>query len=201
MSCSWFPSSHRRLTVPLANSKGIDLPYPIGVSDLFEIGGEAFAPETSRRVPQFVYMGAGDTNDAVAFDDGYSNDERAVVHAALGATMQPDRWEAVQALYRASRANVTFRTYQGIAHGTNEAINRDVGDFFHSVIRADAKLTLPHGFVVPHTIRRQPEDRAVPCDRTCTRLENSFWGTRGSSTESVLHFDSRVVRHRTWWRP
>jgi hypothetical protein len=124
------------LTVPLASSGGIGLPYPIGVSDLLERTGETFALETWRRVPQLVYMGAADSNDAVAFDDGYSPEERAVVHAVLGARMQPDRWESVQALYLASSADVSFRTYEGIGHGTNGAMNQDVGEFFLSVITA-----------------------------------------------------------------
>lgn len=124
------------LTLPLASREGIGLPYPIGVSDLLELTGEAFALEAWRRVPQFVYMGADDSNDAVAFDDGYSAEERAAVHAVLGARMQPDRWASVQAVYRDSNADVTFRTYEGIGHGTNGAMNQDVGAFFLSVVNA-----------------------------------------------------------------
>jgi hypothetical protein len=124
------------LTVPLASSGETVLPYPLGVSDLIELTGEAFALEEWRQVPQLVYMGADDTNDSVAFDDGYSTTERAIVHAVLGAKMQPERWESVQGLYRASHADVRFRTYVGIGHGTNGAMNRDVGEFFLSVLTA-----------------------------------------------------------------
>lgn len=124
------------LTVPLASSGQTVLPYPLGVSDLLELSGEAFALETWQQVPQLVYMGADDTNDSVAFDDGYSPAERAIVHAVLGTTMLPDRWDSVQALYRASHANVSFRTYASIGHGTNGAMNRDVGEFFRSVLNA-----------------------------------------------------------------
>jgi len=48
-----------------------------------------------KRVPQFAYMGADDDNDAVAYDDAYSAEERRAVFALLGARMQPDRWAAV----------------------------------------------------------------------------------------------------------
>jgi len=125
------------LTLPRASSGGIDLPYAVGVQDLAEISGTAFSFETWKRVPQFVYMGADDDNDAVAFDDGYSSEERRIVHEVLGAKMQPDRWVAVQEAYRASGADVRFRTYPGMGHGTNRAINEEVGEFFRSVMTAD----------------------------------------------------------------
>ena len=46
--------------------------------------------------------------------------------------MQPDRWQTVQALYREAGANVTFRTYEGIGHGTNREINSEVTEFLRS---------------------------------------------------------------------
>jgi dienelactone hydrolase len=120
------------LTLPLRSVDGVRLPYPIGVADWEGIVGAPFASAGWVRVPQFLYMGADDTNDAVAFDDGYSARERATIHAVLGARMQPDRWQRVQALYKAAKANVTFRTYAGMGHGTNGAINREVAAFFRS---------------------------------------------------------------------
>jgi dienelactone hydrolase len=124
------------LTLPLSSSAGIDLPYPIGVGDLSKLVGATLSVETWRRVPQFVYMGADDDNDAVAFDDAYPPEQRRLVHQLLGARMQPDRWAAVQALYRASGANVRFRTYPGMGHGTNGAINEEVAQFFEAVLAA-----------------------------------------------------------------
>ncbi|MGK2859079.1 MAG: hypothetical protein ACSLFQ_17915, partial [Thermoanaerobaculia bacterium] len=48
-------------------------------------------------VPLFFYMGADDTNDAVEFDDGYSDEEKVAVHAALGRGMK-ERWEPLREL-------------------------------------------------------------------------------------------------------
>jgi len=122
------------LTLPLASSGGIGLPYPVGVQDLAELTGAELSLDAWKRVPQFAYMGADDDNDAVAFDDAYSAEERQAVFAALGASMQPDRWAAVQELYLASGANITFRTYPGMGHGTNGAINEEVAEFFRAVM-------------------------------------------------------------------
>lgn len=124
------------LTLPLPSSGGVGLPYPIGIADLAELSGAAFELEAWREVRQLVYMGANDDNDAVSFDDGYSDDDRRAVYTVLGERMQPDRWEAVQAIYRASGANVVFRTYPDVGHQTTGAMHRDVEEFFGGVIEA-----------------------------------------------------------------
>jgi predicted esterase len=48
--------------------------------------------------------------------------------------MQPDRWQKAQAIYRAAGANVQFRTYAGVGHGTNGAIHREMADFFEAAM-------------------------------------------------------------------
>jgi hypothetical protein len=85
-------------------------------------------------VPQFLYMGAKDDNDAVLFDDGYSESERAVVFQVLGEKMQPDRWMHMQELYRNAGANATFRTYEHMGHGTDQKINDEVVEFFRKAM-------------------------------------------------------------------
>ncbi len=87
-------------------------------------------------MPQFIYMGADDQNDAVLFDDGYAPEERSIVFAVLGERMQPDRWERCQALYHGAGATVTFRTYAGIGHGTNDQIAAELIAFFRGVMNA-----------------------------------------------------------------
>ncbi len=127
------------LMLPLAQLGGTALPFPLGLSDFAEVGGQPFHQEAWRRVPQLIYMGADDQNDAVQNDDGYSEDERKIVYTAIGEKMQPDRWEHCQALYQAAAATVTFRTYQGMGHGTNRKINTEVAEFFRSAMNAEAR--------------------------------------------------------------
>lgn len=111
-----------------------ELPYPLGLSDFRAVTGERFHKRAWRRVPQFLYMGATDDNDAVQFDDGYSDDERKLVFTILGEKMQPDRWRRCQELYRKAGANATFRTYPHIGHGTDQKINDEITEFFRRAI-------------------------------------------------------------------
>jgi len=51
--------------LPVNKLKGKTLNYPIGISDLKQTFGKAFDMGVYRIVPQFIYMGALDDNDAV----------------------------------------------------------------------------------------------------------------------------------------
>ena len=122
------------LIVPQASLDDTALPFPIGIADLTEVTGVRFNAAQWRAVPQFLYMGAKDDNDAAQFDDAYSEAERAIVYKAFGEKMQPDRWTRMQELYRKGGANVTFRTYEHMGHGTDKKINDEVTDFFRNTI-------------------------------------------------------------------
>jgi pimeloyl-ACP methyl ester carboxylesterase len=110
------------------------LPYPLGVSDFRRLTGRSFDLRAWRRVPQFVFMGAKDTNDAVGFDDAYSSSERALVYDQIGREMLPTRWGRCREVYVAARANATFKTYEGIGHGTDGVIRREVVEFIRREI-------------------------------------------------------------------
>ncbi|HEY0370705.1 MAG TPA: hypothetical protein VGD79_01810 [Thermoanaerobaculia bacterium] len=122
------------LIVPQTSRDGTALPYPLGISDLENVTGVRFDAAKWRAVPQFIYMGAKDDNDAVQFDDAYSESERATVYKVFGEKMQPDRWTLMQELYRNAGANATFRTYEHMGHGTDKMINDEVTEFFRTTI-------------------------------------------------------------------
>jgi dienelactone hydrolase len=122
------------LIVPSPTLDAAALPYPLGISDLQQIADTRFDAAKWRAVPQFIYMGAKDDNDAVLFDDGYSESERAIVFKVLGEKMQPDRWTHMQKLYREAGANATFRTYEHMGHGTDGQINGEIAEFFRKTI-------------------------------------------------------------------
>ena len=126
------------IMVPVAELQSRSLRFPLGLADFEKIAGRPFDRAAYERVPQFGYMGAEDKNDAVEYDDAYSEEERSLIFELLGRKMMPDRWEAVQQVYAEQKLPVRFRTYEGIPHGTNRAINTDVAEFFRSVIEGDA---------------------------------------------------------------
>jgi pimeloyl-ACP methyl ester carboxylesterase len=116
--------------LPMERLDGTLLPFPLGVSDLPRVVNRPFDADAWRRIPQFIFMGAVDANDAVPNDDAYPEGERAVIYALLGAKMLPDRWERLQALYRRLGVSATFTTYAGLGHGTNGRIHEEIARFF-----------------------------------------------------------------------
>ena len=126
------------LMLPVGTLADSLMPYPLGVADFETITGQPFDLASWRKVPQFIYMGSNDENDAVCFDDGYSERERKLIFTLLGERMQPDRWEKCQAMYLAAGAAVTFRTYEGIGHRTNSSINAEIAAFFRASMEKSA---------------------------------------------------------------
>jgi len=124
------------IMLPASEVKSQLLGFPLGLADFEKIVGRPFNRTAFEAIPQFGYMGEKDTNDAVEFDDAYSDGERSQIFEALGRKMMPDRWNAVQQVYAEQKLPVRFRTYEGIPHGTNRAINTDVAEFFRSVMEA-----------------------------------------------------------------
>lgn len=114
------------LMLPVRSVKEQKLNYPLGVDDFELITGKAFADAKWQELPQFLFMGANDTNDAAEYDDAYSESERQLIYSAMGRKMQPERWQFCQQLYAKQQANVEFKTYQGIGHGTNLPIHNDI---------------------------------------------------------------------------
>ena len=127
------------IMVPAAEIDGHALKYPLGLADFQEIAGRPFDRDAYRHVPQLAYMGEKDTNDAVTHDDAYSAEERELIFTLFGRTMMPDRWNAVQEVYRQQKLPIEFKTYPGIPHGTNGAINSEVADFFRRAIEQPPK--------------------------------------------------------------
>lgn len=120
---------------PLSNLKETELNYPIGTNDFEQLFGVKFNLEEFRKVPQFIYMGKNDNNDAVLFDDGYSESERKIIFDLLGKTMIPDRFSKCESIYIQSKVNSTFKVYQGIGHETDKQVFDDVVDFFTKILK------------------------------------------------------------------
>jgi pimeloyl-ACP methyl ester carboxylesterase len=119
--------------LPVDRLSGTRLTYPLGVSDLREVAGRAFDEKAWRKIPQFLFMGATDENDAVDFDDSYSSADRQTIHSLLGKRMVPDRWQACEAVYRSIKAPARFKTYAGLGHGTSRLVHQECASFVREV--------------------------------------------------------------------
>lgn len=122
--------------LPVDSLNGIALDYPLGTHDAEQLFGAAPDTAAFKRVPQLLYLGALDDNDAVLFDDAYSREEQHVVHSAIGRPI-PDRWTQCRNVYVQHKVNASFRTYPGIGHATDRMIYKDVMMFFRAAMVAE----------------------------------------------------------------
>lgn len=122
------------LMLPLERFEETELPYPLGLADYEARFGKAFDRESWLSIPQFAFMGENDKNDAMQFDDAYSDEDRRKVYGMVGQEMLPDRWHFVQKVYRSSGATFCARTYADIGHGTDGTINSAMADFLAQAV-------------------------------------------------------------------
>lgn len=119
--------------LPVDSLNGAALDYPLGTHDAEQLFGAAPDTAAFKRVPQLLYLGALDDNDAVLFDDAYSRQEQQVVHSAIGRPIA-DRWTQCRNVYVQHKVNASFRTYPGIGHATDRMIYKDVMMFFRAAM-------------------------------------------------------------------
>lgn len=112
----------------------VKLNYPIGINDFREIFGTEFNTEAYNQVPQFIYMGENDNNDAAQYDDAYSREERKIIFKVLGEKMMPDRFRKCESIYLENGTNSTFKIYTGIGHETDLKVYNEVAAFFSNIM-------------------------------------------------------------------
>src|SRR5688572_18920090 len=113
-----------KLMLPQNEINGIKLNYPIGTNDFPGISGKKFDIDTYKSIPQFIYMGKLDENDAVQFDDAYNENERIIINENIGRGVQ-ERYLKCQEIYQENNLTPIFKTYESIGHWTTSAINLD----------------------------------------------------------------------------
>ena len=120
--------------LPISKLDGKKLKYPLGIYDFETLFASKFNITEYQKVPQFIYMGENDNNDAVLFDDAYSNSERKIIFKLLGKIMIPDRFLNCEKIYTKNKVNSTFKIYPNIGHETEQTVFLDVYTFFKNII-------------------------------------------------------------------
>ena len=87
------------LMLPIGKWKGENLNYPIGTGNFELVFGKLFDSISFAQTPQFYFMGALDDNDAIPYEDGYSENERKLIYKLFGQEMMPTRWENCKQIY------------------------------------------------------------------------------------------------------
>jgi hypothetical protein len=120
--------------LPVSRMNKTMLNYPLGLADFEKLFGFAFKQDAYRKVPQIIYMGAKDTNDAVLYDDAYSKQERKIVLKLLTDTLVPTRFERCSLLYAEQAPQAQFKVYPNIGHETDMLVFQEVSAFFKNAM-------------------------------------------------------------------
>lgn len=104
------------LMLPFSQYQGEPLDYPIGTADMELLTGQPFNREAFAAIPQLLFMGRNDTNDALPYTDSYSEEHRQLVYRLLGRTMMPDRWDNCRQVYQEEGFNAMIKTYNDVGH-------------------------------------------------------------------------------------
>jgi hypothetical protein len=120
---------------PLAAWKTVPLTYPVGIADVAQLTGMPVDIAAVARVPQFLFMGTDDTNDAVTYTDSFSPDQMGVVFGLFGPTLL-SRWGYTEAFYRTYLPLTTMKLYPGVAHQISPDMSDDAMHFFTDVLHA-----------------------------------------------------------------
>lgn len=105
------------------------LHYPLGINDFTQLFGKPFDMDSFKHIPQFIYMGRLDDNDAVQYDDAYSEDERQTINMHLGKNVY-ERYLKCQEFYQDHSIFPTFKTYEAVGHWTTSEMSLDIIAFF-----------------------------------------------------------------------
>jgi hypothetical protein len=133
---------------PVASWKGAPMRYPVGVADLAALVGSSLNLSAFRRVPQYVYVGDLDRNDALD-TRGMPESEKNAICALLDCRPEPyisNRWPISEAIHRSVNVFNGFVIYPNVAHTITETMFNDLLGFFRkykpSRGRANAPMNL-----------------------------------------------------------
>jgi pimeloyl-ACP methyl ester carboxylesterase len=121
---------------PVQSWQGTFLPYPVGIGDLKTLTGVSFNLKAVAKVPQFLFLGTADANDAVVYGDSFDQQARKLIFDKFGATLMA-RWPYTEQFYAEYLPNVTLKLYPGIGHEYSPEMDADVMAFFSLRVKAD----------------------------------------------------------------
>jgi hypothetical protein len=116
------------LILPVEELNGTPLKYPLGTHDFTTIFRDSVHLALLKQVPQFLFMGGTDDNDAVLYDDAYDMDEREIVFSNFGKDLT-SRWIFCGNMYKHTFDKATIKTYDETGHTINDNIRGDALEF------------------------------------------------------------------------
>ena len=135
-------------TFPTDRWNDVPMRYPVGISDVKEIGDIEFDEEAYKRVSQYIYMGALDDNDTVPYRDAYDAVDAELVKSLVGAKMMPDRWRVSQSIYKTLEIPAQFVTYENTGHQIKAEMIDDIVAFFQANSEDEIVEIVPHQYPI-----------------------------------------------------
>ncbi len=123
--------------VPVTEWRGRSLRYPIGIADVGTLLDARPDLARLRDVRVFVFQGAEDTNDSVAYKDGWDPEDRDCVNELFGSDLRA-RFAAAEELWHGVLPDAAFKLYAGAGHSRTAEMDADVITFFAAAIAAQA---------------------------------------------------------------
>ena len=111
---------------------GTTLRYPVGIADVQPLTGQPVDLAGVRRVPQYIYVGDQDTNDALD-TRGFPQNEKDVICANLDCNPAPyisNRWPISEEMYKSAGIFNQFVIYPGVPHDISAEMFDDILQFF-----------------------------------------------------------------------
>jgi hypothetical protein len=127
------------LMLPQNEINKVKLDYPIGTNDFSKLFKDSFNLDKYKQIPQYIYMGKLDDNDAVQFDDAYSKKERKIINANIGNKVQ-ERYSECEKIYLKNDINAIFKTYENVGHWTTSEMNLNTIKFFLAQMKSETDL-------------------------------------------------------------
>ncbi|MDP4094181.1 MAG: DUF5050 domain-containing protein [Bacillota bacterium] len=118
-------------TLPLKEYNGSKLRFPVGIDDLKCLTGKDFDLAAYKQVPQYLYMGGLDTNDATEWRDCFEEQDAQTIWNLFGRKQIPDRWNKTQDVLK-DFSEIHFATYNNLGHEMSNNTIDDVVNFFKS---------------------------------------------------------------------
>jgi hypothetical protein len=132
--------------LPIDTYKNNKLIYPIGVYDFNIILGNDFDKLSYSKVPQFIYMGALDTNDTLPYSECFSEHERWLIINTLHRRMMPYRWDKSKKLINTINYPIQMVTYDSTAHEIKEEMLNDIIRFFKASMDGTNTKIKPYSY-------------------------------------------------------
>ena len=108
--------------------------YPVGILSLDTLTGKSVNLIGLRKVPQYIYVGGTDRNDALDTRQ-FPEDEKQEICDLLDCSSEPlisQRWPLSETIYKSVNIENDFVVYPNVAHTITTEMFQDIGAFFEA---------------------------------------------------------------------